>query len=225
MLFCWVRHGRCKPTRLASEALLLQADDFVLIRTSTPFHLLSEIGVDPTDSETVLRGQGSAATLGDGSGPSTLLRGGRFVFDTANEQLLTGLLPEVIHIAATADCANRLRSLLRMNEAESAQPGPGSDFVIARLMELVLVEILRGFAPIPGALKPGLVAGLADPVSARALAAMHCDVSLSWTTQKPARWCGLSRSSLASRFARLALRSPRRSGSYRIPARMAHGNR
>ena len=203
VLFCWVQHGRCELTRPAREALALHADDFVLVRTSMPFHLVSEVGVEPTDSETLLKEPGSAATLGDGPGPSTSLRGGRFVFDTANEQLLTGLLPDVLHIAATADRADRLRMLLRMNEAESMEPGPGSDFVVARLMELVLVEVLRGHAPTPDALKPGLIAGLADPVIAKALAALHRDVKVSWTTHKLARLCGLSRSSLASRFARL----------------------
>ena len=203
VLFCWVQHGSCELLRPESEALSLHADDFLLIRTSTPFSLVSEMGAEPTTSESVLKGAGSAATLGDGSGPSTLLRGGRFVFDTANEQLLTGLLPDVLHLAATGNREDRLRMLLRMNEAESTQPGPGSTFVIARLMELVLVEILRGHAPTLDGVKPGLITGLADPLIARALAALHRDVSLAWTTQKLARLCGVSRSSLASRFARL----------------------
>ena len=203
VLFCWIQQGRCELLRPASEALPLHADDFVLIRTSTPFHLVSEVGAELTSSESILKGAGAAATLGDESGPSTMLRGGRFLFDTANEQLLTGLLPDVLYIAATADRADRLRMLLRMNEAESTLPGPGSDFVIARLMELVLVEVLRGQTGTPVALKPGLIAGLADPVIARALTALHRDVNLAWTTQKLARLCGLSRSSLASRFARL----------------------
>lgn len=203
VLFCWIQQGRCELLRPASEALPLHADDFVLIRTSTPFHLVSEMGAELTSSESVLKGAGAAATLGDGSGPSTMLRGGRFLFDTANEQLLTGLLPDVLHIAATADRADRLRMLLRMNEAESTLPGPGSDFVIARLMEPGLVEVLRGQTGTPIALKPGLIAGLADPVIARALTALPRDVSFAWTTQKLARLCGLSRSSLASRFARL----------------------
>ena len=203
VLFCWIQRGKCELIRPAREGLPLRSDDFVLIRTSTPFHLVSEIGVGPTDSETLLKGHGSAATLGDGSRPTTRLRGGRFVFDTANEQLLTGLLPDVLHITAATDRADRLRMLLRMNEAESTRPGPGSDFVIARLMELVLVEVLRGHASASNALSPGLIAGLADPLIARALTAMHSDVSSSWTTQKLARLCGLSRSALASRFVRL----------------------
>ena len=202
VLFCWVQQGTCQLIRTACEALSLREDDFILIRTSRPFHLLSEIGVEPLNSETLLKGHGSAATLGDGAGPTTLLRGGRFVFDTANEQLLTGLLPDVLRLAATADRADRLRMLLQMNEAESTRPGPGSDFVIARLMELVLVEVLRGHASVPNSLAPGLIAGLSDPLIAQALTALHGNVSFSWTTQKLARLCGLSRSALASRFSR-----------------------
>ncbi len=203
VLFCWVQRGRCELVRPDHEPLRLRADDFVLIRTSTPFDIVSEVGVEPSDSEAIIKGPGSAVTLGEGTSPTTILRGGRFVFDTANEQLLTGLLPTVVHIAAAAEGAERLRTLLRMNERESVAPGPGSDFVITRLMELVLVEILRGGASAPDATQPGLVAGLADPVLARALIALHHDVSLSWTTAKLARFCGLSRSSLASRFAKL----------------------
>lgn len=63
--------------------------------------------------------------------------------------------------------------------------------------------VLRGDASTLDTLKPSLIAGLADPVIARALAALHGDVTFPWTTQKLARLCGLSRSSLASRFARL----------------------
>ena len=74
------------------------------------------------------------------------LHGGRFVFDTANEDLLTGLLPSLVHVAAGDTHSWRVRSLLKMNETESLQPGPGSEFIIVRLMELILVEILRSAA-------------------------------------------------------------------------------
>jgi hypothetical protein len=61
------------------------------------------------------------------------------VFDTANENLLTGLLPSLVHVAADDTSAWRVRSLLKMNEMESLQAGPGSEFVTVRLMELILV--------------------------------------------------------------------------------------
>jgi hypothetical protein len=68
------------------------------------------------------------------------------VFDTANEDLLTGLLPALVHVVAGDTSSQRVRSLLEMNETESLQPGPGSKFIIARLTELILVEILRSEA-------------------------------------------------------------------------------
>jgi hypothetical protein len=69
--------------------------------------------------------------------------GGRFVFDTANEGLLRGMLPSLVHVASGDTSSWRVRFLLKMNERESLQPGPGSEFGIARLRELILVEILR----------------------------------------------------------------------------------
>ena len=201
LLFCCVEQGTCKLTRPAADPLPLKTNDFVLVRTSTPFNLLSELDVDPTDSEAVLAGHGSLATLGDGAGPRTVLRGGRFVFDTANEVLLTGMLPQVLSITATSNASERVRALLGMNEAESSAPGPASEFVIARLMELILIEILRNRAHGTSPMQAGLLAGLADPVTAKALVALHSDVAQPWTTAKLARVCGTSRSALGARFA------------------------
>ena len=49
----------------------------------------------------------------------------------------------------------------------------------------------------------GLLAGLADPVTAKALTAIHADVAQPWTTAKLARLCGTSRSALGARFSRI----------------------
>ena len=203
LLFCWVEHGRCELIYPDSAPLSLQENDFVLVRTSTPFSLLSDVTADAAESETAIAKPGTVVALGSGEGPSTVLRGGRFVFDTANEQLLTGLLPQVVHVPSGADTSPRLRALLAMNEAESNVPRPGSDFVIARLMELVLVEILRSRSTCAHRLRPGLMAGLADPVTAQVLTAMHADVARPWTTEKLARVCSTSRSALGARFARV----------------------
>jgi hypothetical protein len=41
--------------------------------------------------------------VGDGEGEPVVVRGGRFVFATASEKLLTGLLPPLVYVAATID--------------------------------------------------------------------------------------------------------------------------
>lgn len=201
----WPEHGACKLVRPSSDPLSLQVNDFVLACTSTPFSLISDFDIEATESEKVIAEHGSVATLGvaDVDRPSTALRGGRFVFDTANEQLLTGLLPQLVHIAATTNTSERVRTLLKMNEAESSAPRPGSEFVIARLMELILVEILRSRAYGPDQTQAVLLSGLADSVIEKALVAIHGNVAQPWTTAKLARLCGTSRSALSARFSRI----------------------
>src|SRR5579875_837099 len=70
-------------------------------------------------------------------------------------------------------------------------------------MELLLVEILRSRAYGPDQLRTGLLSGLADAVTTKALVALHGDVAHPWTTAKLARLCGTSRSALSARFSRI----------------------
>lgn len=203
LLFCWIERGRCELLRQGFAPLSLEAEDFVLVRTSIPFSLVSDINVEAIDSEEVITGSGGIASLGNGQYPSTVIRGGKFVFDTANEHLLMDLLPQITCVKATENSSERVRSLLMMNEAESRASGPGSEFVIARLMELVLVEILRSKKFAPDNAQTGLLAGLADPITTKALAIIHGQVARPWTTEKLARLCGSSRSAFAARFAKV----------------------
>jgi AraC-like DNA-binding protein len=201
LLFCWVQQGECQLIRPMLAPIHLGQDDFVLVGTATPFTLTSDPSVEPEDSEAAVAiTKDTGLRLGEGRDSPVTLRGGRFVFDTANENLLTGLLPSLVHVAADDASAWRVRSLLKMNETESLQPGPGSEFVIARLMELILVEILRSETLRVDREGSGLLAGLANPVTARALSAMHGDVTHDWTVSVLARLCGVSRSTLAARF-------------------------
>ena len=206
---CWVERGECLLTRPDCAPVRLQTDDFVLIRSSTPFKLTSDPTARPVDIEAAVAGTKQTwLSIGEGDGSPMTLRAGRFVFDTANEDMLMELLPQLVHIAAGDASSERLRSLLTMNEREFRHPGPGSEFVIARLMELILVEILRTPASRVGAEHTGLLAGLADPTVSRALSAMHADVAHDWTVAALARLCAVSRSSFATRFRAVVGKGP-----------------
>jgi len=172
LLFCRVERGECHLLRPKFAPMLLRPDDFVLIHTSTPFVLTSDPTMEPEDSEELVAAAKSVSLqLGEGTESPVTLRGGRFVFDTANESLLWELLPSLLHVAADDTSSWRVRSLLKLNEMETLQPGPGSEFLIARLMELILVEMLRRETPKVDDRPTGLIAGLHDPVLASALLA------------------------------------------------------
>lgn len=200
LLFCWLSRGECQLLRPRMPPLRLGTNDFVLVRTDSPFILSSAPSIEPIDSETaVVRTRKTKLRVGSGTKSPVTLRGGRFVFDTASESLLTDLLPSLVHIPGSDTSSPRIRTLMSMNEAESSHPGPGSEFIVARLMELILVEILRGNS-FSAQQHAGLIAGLKDPKMARALTAIHRDVARDWTVASLARLCGISRSGFATRF-------------------------
>jgi AraC-like DNA-binding protein len=201
LLFCWVEEGECQLLRPGSDPVTVRKGDFALIRTSTPFTLASMGSVEPIDSEAaVLASKRQRLRLGSGDERPVTLHAGKFVVESVNEDLLPGLLPQLIHLAAGDPALGRVRSLLEMNETEARRPGPASEFVIVRLVELIFVEILRKGQMQSTEDQKGLLAGMADKVTQHALVAIHEDVARSWTVADLAKLCGVSRSTFATRF-------------------------
>jgi len=206
LLFFWIEDGICQLVRPGSEPIWLEKGDFVLLRTTLPFTLTSSQEVEPLDSvAAVAAKQEGRLKLGTGQERPISLHMGKFLFSTANEDLLAGLLPPIVQIPSHSPRLHRLHNLLTLMESEGRDPGPASEFIILRLVELALVEILR--MPASGipeqAVDPanrGLLTGLRDPITARAIRAMHENVGHEWTVESLAKLCGVSRSALATRF-------------------------
>ena len=201
LLFCWVERGECQLIRAGYAPVLLRQGDFALIYTSTPFTLASDASIEPVDSEkAVATTKKVRLKLGSGSDRAVTLHAGKFLMEQANLHLLADLVPSLVHIESSDASLSRVHSLLTMNEMEARQPGPASEFIIVRLVELILVEILRTNWLRTSETFTGLLAGLADPVTERAIAAMHRDVAHDWSVEELARLCAVSRSSFASKF-------------------------
>jgi AraC-like DNA-binding protein len=204
VLFCWVESGECMLVRQDAKPLPLETGDFVLIRTDSPFVLTSDPAVKAEDSETmVAMTKDPVIRVGCGREPSTVVRGGRFVFEASHEQFLTGLIPALIHIARDDSSSWRMHSLLKLTETESEQRGPASEFIVTRLVEVILVEALRQETLRVDQERTGLLAGLGDALTARALSAMHADVARAWTVADLARSCHVSRSTFAAHFRKI----------------------
>ena len=211
LLFCSVLQGECLVVRPAIEPVTLHKGDFLLIRTGTPFRFASDTRVSAKNSEREFSASRTGSIqLGTGGDRPVLLLGGRFVLDTTNESLITQQMPSLIHVGADAKRSQRIQNLLGMNALENAAGEPGSDFVIQRLMELLFVELLRDEARRSGSANPGLLAGLAHPVTATALQCMHTEPARGWTVEALARRSGTSRSRFAHEFHSLVGTSPMR---------------
>jgi transcriptional regulator GlxA family with amidase domain len=83
---------------------------------------------------------------------------------------------------------------------ESREQRSGRDLVLARLVEVLLIEALRSTTG--AAASPGLLRGLADTRLAAAIRQMHENPSRSWTVEQLAKESALSRSAFFERFSR-----------------------
>lgn len=114
---------------------------------------------------------------------------------------LIATLPRVLHVRASDEAPDgMLTSLIALTVAESKARRAGSESMLARLSELMFVEIVRrhlGTLPLEHA---GWLAGLRDPIAGRALAALHARPARAWTLDTLARAAHSSRSVLAERF-------------------------
>ncbi|HZP00441.1 MAG TPA: AraC family transcriptional regulator [Terriglobia bacterium] len=87
---------------------------------------------------------------------------------------------------------------------------PSSQPMLARLTELMFVEVLRHYMQELGPDQKGWLAGLKDPNINRALTLLHAQPARLWTVEDLARDTGVSRSALAERFTELIGESPMR---------------
>lgn len=95
-----------------------------------------------------------------------------------------------------------------VNEAVRGQPG--SSCLMARLTELMFIEMLRRYMARLRDEDVGWLAALKDRHASRALTLLHTRPNEPWTVDLLAREAGLSRSALVRRFARLLAMSPMR---------------
>lgn len=202
--FCTVLEGRCRLAVDGHRALELTAGDFVLL-PATPGFTMS--GFEPA-RPVLVDPRGKAMPTSEvrhgtrGGRPDVRLLGGYFAFDSPDTTLLVSLLPAVVHVRGS----ERLALLVRLVGEEAGERRPGRDLVLARLIEVLLVEALRsterGDAP------PGLLRGLADARLAPAIRQMHAHCARAWTVAQLARVAALSRSTFFERFTQAVGRPP-----------------
>ncbi|HEX6590657.1 MAG TPA: AraC family transcriptional regulator [Moraxellaceae bacterium] len=196
--FCAVLEGSCRLALEGQEPLRLEAGDFVLLPTTPGFTLSGFEPVVPTciDPKTApLQLQEVRHGRQDGP-PDVRMLGGYFMFGSADAALLVSLLPAQIHIRG----AERLATLVRLVADETTGERPGSDLILTRLVDVLLLEALRSNAGEDT--PPGLLRGLSDARISLAMRKMHGDPARSWTVEELAREAALSRSAFFDHFMR-----------------------
>ena len=131
--------------------------------------------------------------------PARWLCGTFTIGDPQASHLLASLPAVIILRGARGPALEGLEVARRMILFEMQSPTQGSAVMVARILDLLFIQILRAWAAGPDA-EPNWLAGALDPQIGPALSAIHRDPGHDWTVEHLARACSLSRSAFAARF-------------------------
>jgi AraC-like DNA-binding protein len=168
--------------------------DVILLPRGDPHHI-SDASERP--HATVRAGaSGHDAPVSD---PARWLCGTFTIGDSQASHLLASL-PAVIVLRGVGDQALEwLEVSRRMLLFEMQSPSQGSAVMVARILDLLFIQILRAWAARMDT-EPNWLAGALDPQIGLALRAIHRDPGHDWTVEELAHACNLSRSAFAERF-------------------------
>ncbi|MGF9694499.1 AraC family transcriptional regulator [Rhizobium sp. 0TCS1.26] len=198
----FVIEGNVRFRTAEGETVHLNAGDFVLSGSPTADVFFSADGQDVVLSDDdfkarhLVNGEIIVGDVGDDS--VARIVGGCILCNPTNADLLTELLPRLVHVGAGEGTGARLGDLISYIRDEAENARVGSDLILSRLLEVLLIETLRReAAKLP---HPGMLRGLSHPQLARAIGEIHADVRRGWTIAELAQRAGMSRSAFARKF-------------------------
>ncbi|WP_425260635.1 AraC family transcriptional regulator [Rubrivivax sp. RP6-9] len=201
---CWVELDGLPP-------LQLTAGDAVLFPQGDAHRMGSQPGLPPASGarlHEVLARRPRLLAYG-GGGATTRLVCGYLACDARLAQLLLAGLPPVVKVGVRGSNAGMwLEASLRYALAEARSPRPGGQGVLAKLAEVLFIEVLRIHMNAQAVGRTGWLAGVSDRIVGAALRALHAEPARPWTLDDLARAAGTSRSVLAERFSQLVGQAP-----------------
>jgi AraC-like DNA-binding protein len=202
---CFVELGDEKPVRLiAGDAVIFPQGDAHLM-TSQP-------GLPPASGgarlDQVLARRPRQIAYG-GGGATTRLVCGYLACDARLAKMLLAGLPRIVRVNVRGSNAGAwLEASVRYALAEARSPRPGGAGVLAKLSEVLFIEVLRLYMNEQGEGRTGWLAGVGDRIVGAALNALHRRPAHAWTLEELASEAATSRSVLAERFQHLVGSSP-----------------
>lgn len=204
-----ITSGTVWLTPEGDDPVCLERGDIVLVRGHAPYR----IGDTPTTAPfakvlpgnacQTLGGVDLAQSLRHGvrtwgnseQGPTTMLIGNYEHVGAVGQHLLRGL-PR--HLVLSADALDSPLVELLNHEIDKDQPGQQA--VLARLLDLLVVAVVRAW--LAGSPEPATrwFRAQADPIVGDALRLIHEEPAHPWTVASLATACGASRAALARRF-------------------------
>jgi AraC-like DNA-binding protein len=143
-------------------------------------------------------------TWGDSMDGPTVILTGAYNLDGEVSQRLLRALPTVLTVARDSwECP-----FIPLLADEIVKDDPGQEAVLDRLLDLLLIAVLRTWFARQGEGAPAWYRAYADPVVGRALRLLQSHPARPWTVARLAAETGVSRAALARRFTELVGEPP-----------------
>lgn len=185
----------------------LMPGDVVLLPTGTGHTMASGPGLAPREPDGCVRDDGEVYRIGSGPARTHVLCA-HYHHDPAVSTQVLASLPAVVHIRAD-NAGGGLQDTVRLLARELARPRIATSLVLDRLVDVLLVQVLRAWLAAAPARAAGSWLGvLGDPLVSEALAKLHQDPARPWTTETLAAELATSRATLSRRFLAVAGETP-----------------
>lgn len=202
-----VTSGRATVEVVPGEALTATAGDLVLVPHGTGHRAW---GAEPAPTPPVLElphehlsERYGVLRHGGGGARTDVVCGGVRFEQTAARHLLDAL-PTTIHLeGARVPRSDWLRATLDLMADETSTVRPGSDAVVSRLCDILVIQAIRAWIERDPAARTGWIGALRDDHLGAAIAAVHHDPGRRWTVGSLAAEAAMSRSAFAARFTEL----------------------
>jgi AraC-like DNA-binding protein len=211
VIFHLITEGECYVEIAGEPPTRLSAGDVVVFPQGHAHRMCSEPGLRPAKGAPlaeVLTRRPRTLAYG-GGGAATRIVCGYLACDARLARMLLGGLPPLLKVSVRGSNAGIwLETSVRYALAEARSPRPGGAGVLAKLAEVLFIEVLRLYINEQSAGKAGWLAGVGDRVVGAALTQLHTRPAHAWTLEALAREAGTSRSVLAERFQQLIGSAP-----------------
>jgi AraC-like DNA-binding protein len=194
---CWLRlAGQNVPLRLS------KGDAFVL-PAERPFVLASDMDAPEFDGLSIFADvMDRVASVGDGD--DFFAVGAHIALGPKQGELLSEVLPPVLHMGSDSSEASAMRWLLDQLVKEVVGDRPGAVLASRHLAQLLCVQFIRSYLEASGPQLVGWVRALGDERIAPALRLMHREPGRAWQLGELAKAVAMSRTTFATRFKSIA---------------------
>ena len=158
----------------------------------------------PDGGELSLLGYLGVRTWGNSPQGSTVMLNGTYELQGEVSRRLLQALPGLLVLPGDAWQS----PLLGLLAEEIVKDDPGQEAVLDRLLDLLLIAVLRAWFARPEAAAPAWYRAYGDPVVGHVLRLIHNDPAGPWTVARLAAETGVSRAALARRFTDLVGEPP-----------------